>query len=71
MFNVLCHWGNANQNDPKIPSILYSLEWLSSKPQETAHVAKDVEKGGHSSFGSGRANLYNYSGNQSGSFSEN
>ena len=37
----------------------------------TEHAGEDVEQEGHSSIASGSENLYNYSGNQSGSFSEN
>jgi hypothetical protein len=39
--------------------------------QVTAHAGEDVEKGEHDSNAGGIANLYNYSGKQSGSFSEN
>jgi hypothetical protein len=42
-----------------------------SKTQVTADAGEDVEKGEHSSIDSGTANLYNYSGNQFSSFSEN
>ena len=41
------------------------------KIQMTADAGKDVGKEEHSSIAGGIANLYNYSGNQSGSFSEN
>ena len=35
MLNILSHQGNANQNDPKIPSYLHQ--------KVIAHVGKDVE----------------------------
>jgi hypothetical protein len=41
------------------------------KPQVTADAGEDVEKEEHSSFAGGIASLYNHSGNQSGSSSEN
>ena len=46
-------------------------EWLRSKTQETAEVGEDVEKEEHSSIAGRIANLYNHSGSQSGSFTEN
>jgi len=52
-------------------SILHRSECLRSKTQEIAHAGKDVERGKHSSIAHGSANLYNYIGNQFGSFSEN
>jgi hypothetical protein len=36
----------------------------------TTHAVENVEIGAHSSIAGGRAKLYNYSGNQSSSFSE-
>ena len=68
MVNILNHQGNANQGP--YGSILHQSEWLRSKTQETAHAVKDAEKGEHSSIAGGITNLYNRSGNQSGSFSE-
>jgi hypothetical protein len=41
------------------------------KNQVTADAGKDVEKEEHSSIVGGIASLYNHSGNQSGSSSEN
>jgi hypothetical protein len=41
------------------------------KIQVTADAGEDVEKEEHSSAAVGIASLYNHSGNQSGSFSEN
>ena len=41
------------------------------KGSSTAHAGKDVEQGEHSPIGGGSTNLYNLSGNQSGSFLEN
>ena len=70
MFNILSHQGNANQKwfwD----STLHQSEWLRSVIQATAHADEDVEKGEYFSIAGGIANLYNYSVNQSGSFSEN
>ena len=46
-------------------------EKTKSKTQETTYAGKDVDKGEHSSIAGGNAHLYNHSGNQSGSFSEN
>jgi hypothetical protein len=46
-------------------------EWLRSKIQVTADAGEDVEKEEHSSIVGGIASLYNHSGNQSGSSSEN
>ena len=42
-----------------------------AKIQVTTDAGKDVEKEEHSSTVGGIASLYNHSGNQSGSFSEN
>ena len=50
---------------------LYKSECLRSKTQATANVGENVEKGEHSFFAGGSANLYKHSGNQCGSFSEN
>jgi hypothetical protein len=44
---------------------------VSTKIQETADAGKDVVKEKHSSIVVGIASLYNHSGNQSGSSSEN
>jgi hypothetical protein len=44
---------------------------LRSKIQVTADASEDVEKEEHSSIVGGIASLYNHSGNQSGSSSEN
>ena len=41
------------------------------KSQVTADTGKDMEKVEHSSIAGGITNLYNHSGNQSGSFSKN
>jgi hypothetical protein len=46
-------------------------EWLGSKIQVTADAGKDVEKEEHSSIADEIASLYNHSGSQSGSYSEN
>jgi hypothetical protein len=70
MFSILNHQGNANQNNPEIPSHTQS-EWLRSKIQVTANAGKNVEKEEHSSTVGGIASLYNHSGNQSDDSSEN
>jgi hypothetical protein len=49
----------------------HQSEWLRSKTQITADAGDDVEKEEHSSIIVGIASLYNHSGNQSGSSSEN
>jgi hypothetical protein len=46
-------------------------EWLRSKIQVTADASEDGEKEEHSSIVGGIASLYNHSGSQSGSSSEN
>ena len=69
MFNILNHQGNANQNNPEIPS--HQSEWLRSKIQVTADAGEDVENGKHSSIVGGIASFYNHSGKQSGGSSEN
>jgi hypothetical protein len=69
MFNILGHQGNANQNNPNIPTSNQS-EWLRSKPQVTADAGKDVEKEEHSSIAGGIVSWCNHSGNQFGSSSE-
>jgi hypothetical protein len=46
-------------------------QWLRSKIQVTADAGEDVEKEEHSSIVGGIASLYNHSGNQCGSSSEN
>ena len=69
MFNILNHQGNANQNNPEIPS--HQSEWLRSKIQVTADAGEDVENEEYSSIVGGIASLYNHSGNQSGGSSEN
>ena len=55
----------------KQDSTLLQSEWLRSKTQVTADAGKVVEKGEHSSIVGGISSLYNHSGNQSGSSSEN
>jgi hypothetical protein len=52
-------------------SISHQSEWLRSKIQVTADAGEDVEKEEHSSIVGEIASLYNHSGNQSGSSSEN
>jgi hypothetical protein len=47
--------------------MLHQSEWLRLKIQVTAHAGKDMEKGEHCFIAGGIANLYNHSGNQSGS----
>jgi hypothetical protein len=54
-----------------IESIYIQSEWLRSKIQITADAGKDMEKEEHSFIVGGIASLYNHSGNQSGSSSEN
>ena len=55
-----------------IDSIFCPTEALQgSKIQVTADAGKDVEKEEHSSIAGGIESLYNHSGNQYGSFSEN
>jgi hypothetical protein len=49
----------------------HQSEWLRSKIQVTADAGKDVEKEENSSIAGGIANLYNHSGSQSDSSSEN
>jgi hypothetical protein len=46
-------------------------EWLSSEPQVTAHVDKDVEQNERSFIVGGITHLYSHFGNQNDSFSEN
>jgi hypothetical protein len=46
-------------------------EWLRSKTQVTLHSGEGVNQVEHSSIPGGSTNLYNYFGNQFGSFSEN
>jgi hypothetical protein len=46
-------------------------EWLTSKIHMPVYAGKDVEKEEHSSIVGGIASLYNHSGNQYGSSSEN
>ena len=67
MFSILNHQGNAIQNNPEIPPHTR----LRSKIQVTADAGADVEKEEHSSIVGGIASLYNHSGNQSGSSTEN
>jgi hypothetical protein len=50
---------------------LILAECLRSKIQVTADAGEDVEKEEHSSIAGGIASLYNHSGSQSGSSSEN
>jgi hypothetical protein len=50
---------------------LTPVRWLRSKTQVTADPGEDVEKEEHSSIVGGIAGLYNLSGNQSCSSSEN
>ena len=45
--------------------------WLRSKTQATANAGEYVGEGVYSSIAGGSTNLYNLSGNYSGSFSEN
>jgi hypothetical protein len=71
MFSILIHQGNANKNDPEVLPLTGESEWLISKSHVTADTGDDVEKGEHSSIVGGIASLYNHSGNQSGSSSEN
>jgi hypothetical protein len=52
-------------------STSHQSEWLRSKIQVTADAGEDVEKEEHSSIIGGIASLYNHSGIQSGSSSEN
>jgi hypothetical protein len=54
-----------------LSSTSHQSEWLRSKIQVTADSGKDVEKKKHSSIAGKIASLYNHSGNQSGSSSEN
>ena len=70
MFNILSHWGNANQNNPEILPHT-SKNGLKSKTQVTADAGKDVEKEENSSITGGIASRYNHSRNQSGGSSEN
>ena len=69
MFNVLNHQGNANQNNPEIPS--HQSEWLRSKIQVTADAGEDMEKAVYSPIVSGIASWYNCSGNRCVGSSEN
>ena len=50
---------------------LTPVRMVRSKIQVTADAGKDVKKEEHSSIASGIASMYNHSGNQSGSSSEN
>ena len=49
----------------------YLTEWVRSKTQGAAHAGEGMEQGEHSSIAGGSANLYNHSGSQFGSLSEN
>jgi hypothetical protein len=51
--------------------ISHQSEWLRSKTQVTADAGLDVEKEENSSIAGGIASLYNHSGNEFGSSSEN
>jgi hypothetical protein len=51
--------------------LTHQSEWLRSKTQVTAQVGEDMQREEHSSIASGIANLYTYSGNQSGGSSKN
>jgi hypothetical protein len=55
MIKVLSHWGNANQNDPDIPSS--TIRMVKIKTQAAAHAGKDVQQGEHSSSADRIANL--------------
>jgi hypothetical protein len=69
MFYTLHHQGIQIKQPGDSTS--HQSEWLRSKIQVTADASKDVEKEEHSSIVGGIARLYNYSGNQSHSSSEN
>jgi hypothetical protein len=70
LFSILNHQENADQNNPEIPPQT-SLNWLRSKTQMTADAVEDVEKKEQCFIAGGVASLYNHSGNQIGSSSEN
>ena len=65
MFQVLSYQGNANQNDSESPARMSKI-----KEHMIAHIGEGMEQE-NSSTAHWSANLYNHSGNQSGSFSEN
>jgi hypothetical protein len=69
MFNILNPQGNANKKNLEIPPHTSQNGW--SKIQVTADAGEDVDKEEHSSIAGGIASLYNHSGSQSGSSSEN
>jgi hypothetical protein len=71
MFNILNHQGNANQKTKTKTKNSHQSEWLRSKIQVTEDAGEDVEKKEHSSIAGGITSLYNHSGSQSGSSSEN
>jgi hypothetical protein len=71
MFSILYHQGNANQTSLTFHLTPVTPEWLRSTTYVTADAGEDVEKEEHSSIAGGIASLYNHSGNQSGSSSEN
>jgi hypothetical protein len=50
---------------------LIPIRMVEIKIQATAYAGEDVERGEHSSIAVGTETLYNHSGNQSASFSEN
>jgi hypothetical protein len=62
MFSILTHQGNENQNNPDIPPYTSQI---------TPMLVRMWRKGEHSFIAGGITNLYNHSGNLSGSSSEN
>ena len=69
MVFILSHQENADQMTLRFH--LTPIRMAKIKTQVTEHAAEDVEQGEHYFVASGHANLYNYSGNQFGSISEN
>jgi hypothetical protein len=60
MFNIISYQGNANQNNPEVPSH-NGQNGYDPKTQVTADAGEDVEKGEHSSIAGGIVSWYNHS----------
>jgi rare lipoprotein A (peptidoglycan hydrolase) len=67
MFKNLNHQGNANQDNPEIPTNTSQ----NSSNKNSSNAGKEVEKEEDSSIAGGIASWYNHFGNQSGGSSEN
>jgi hypothetical protein len=69
MPSILSHQGNESQNDPEIPLDTNHNGWDQISSDSTCWWGCGEME--HSSIAGRIVNLYNHSGNQSGSFSEN